>query len=417
MKVLHVASRDIKGGAARASYRMHNGVKKEEVESLLLVQSKLSFQDDIITISSPVEKLKTKLRIKLDPVPVKKYKKRTQTLFSPAWVFSNKYIHLINKVNADIVHLHWINDGMIRIEDLKKIKAPIVWTLNDMWPLTGGCHYDEFCGLYKHACGTCKVLGSTKENDLSRKVFKRKLNTYKEIKNITVVGVSKWLADCAKESTLLKGRKTLYIPNPVDTKIFSPFDKRSARELFNLPLDKKLILFGAIYATSDPRKGFQELKKALTYLKGNNYELVVFGGGVPDLSEVANTKIHYLGYIHDEVSLRALYSSVDVMIIPSLQEAFGLSISESMACGTPVISFDATGPKYLIDHKINGYLARAFEPSDLAEGISWVVHQNEDNYKIISKNAREKAILCYDSHVVAKQYVSLYKEILGQLSV
>ena len=417
MKILHVASRDIQGGAAKASFRMHNGLKEENIESLLLVQSKLLYQDEIITIGSPIEKLKTKLRVKLDPVPVKKYKKRTQTLFSPAWVFSNKYIRLLNELNADIVHLHWINDGMIRIEDLKKIKAPIVWTLNDMWPLTGGCHYDEYCGLYKHACGTCRVLGSTTENDLSRKVFKRKLKTYKSIKNLTVVGVSKWLADCARESTLLKDRKILHIPNPVNTKDFSPFDQSKARELFNLPLDKKLILFGAIYATSDPRKGFQELKKALTYLKGNNHELVVFGGGEPDLTEVANTKIHYLGYIHDEITLRALYSAVDVMIVPSLQEAFGLSISESMACGTPVISFDATGPKFLIDHKINGYLARAFDPSDLADGINWVVEQNEAKYKIISNNAREKATLTYDSRVVAKQYISLYKEILGQLAV
>ncbi len=410
MKILIVNTSDIEGGAARAAYRLHKSLLAQNIDSQMLVQSKSS---DDFTVS--VEEKKTtkyfnKLRPIIDSLPVRFYKERTKTLFSPSWFGFSNIVDKINEINPDIVHLHWICGGMIKIEDIAKIKAPIVWSLHDMWAFTGGCHYDEECRGYEKECGSCKVLGSNKDNDLSRKVFSRKQKTFSQIENMTIVGLSKWLSDRANNSTLLKNKKHVSLPNPIDTNIFKPFDKEKARELWNLPQDKKLVLFGAMGATSDPRKGFDELSSALHELENKDIEFVVFGSSESKESQNFGFKTYYLGSLADDVSLVTLYSAVDVMIVPSLQEAFGQTASEAMACATPVVAFEHTGLLDIVDHKINGYLAKPFETDDLANGIGWVL--NTENYNELCQNAREKVLREFDSVVVAKRYIELYKDIL-----
>jgi glycosyltransferase involved in cell wall biosynthesis len=280
---------------------------------------------------------------------------------------------MIKEINPDIVHLHWINGGMIKIEDLAKIDKPIVWSLHDMWAFTGGCHYDEECGRYKEKCVKCKVLGSEKENDLSKKVFKRKEKNYKNL-DLTVVGLSKWLNECSKESTLLKDKKHVNLPNPIDTNIFKPFDKEKSRELWNLPKDKKLVLFGAMNPTGDPRKGFKELSEALKLLEIKDVEFVVFGSSAPKNPPKFKFKTHYVGRLNDDIGLVTLYSAVDVMIVPSLQENLSNAIMESLSCATPVVAFDIGGNSDMIEHKKTGYLVKPFEAQDLANGIEWVLN-------------------------------------------
>jgi len=296
------------------------------------------------------------------------YKNRIETAFSPAVIGFSGVIDSINDTSPDIVHLHWICAAMIKLEDLRKINAPIVWSLHDMWAFTGGCHYDEECQAYEQNCGNCIVLRSTKEHDLSRKVYRRKEKVFAQIGNMTIVGLSRWLSECAKKSSLLKDKTHISLPNPIDTNLFKPFDKQKARGLWDLPTDKYLILFGAMGATSDPRKGFKELKEALAHLINSNIELVVFGSNEPKESQKLGFKTHYLGYLHDDVSLVTLYNAVDIMIVPSLQEAFGQTASESMSCGIPVVAFGSTGLLDIVDHKVNGYLAKPFESDDLALG-------------------------------------------------
>lgn len=163
MKILIVNSFDIKGGAARAAYRLHRALLTEGVDSRMLVQTKLS---DDFTVKGPIskfEKAVSEIRPLLDNLPVRLYKQRTATLFSPSWLPFSNIVNRINNLEPDVVHLHWITGGMLRIEDIQNIKAPIVWSLHDMWAFTGGCHYDEECGGYKKHCGNCKVLGSKKE--------------------------------------------------------------------------------------------------------------------------------------------------------------------------------------------------------------------------------------------------------------
>lgn len=411
MKILIVNESDKQGGAARAAYRLHRSLLAQDIDSHMLVQNKSSDDFTVIADVGKITKGFNKLRPILDSIPVSFYKNRTNTLFSTSWLPFANIVDKINEINPDIVHLHWICGGMLKIEDLKKIKAPIVWTLHDNWAFTGGCHIMWECEKYKDNCGACPRIGSKNENDLSRKTYNRKQKTFSQIKNMTVVGLSKWLNECSKNSSLLKEKQHVNLPNPIDTNIFKPFDKNKAKELWNLPKNKKLVLFGANSATSDINKGFKELKEALDNLEDNNIEFVVFGSSEPKKSQKFGFKTHYLGHLHDDVSLVTLYSAVDVMIVPSLQEAFGQTASEAMSCATPVVAFGHTGLLDIVDHKTNGYLAKPFDTKDLKDGIKWVL--NNENYDELCTNARNKVFREFDSVFVSKKYIELYKDILN----
>ncbi len=411
MNVLIVNTTDIEGGAARAAYRLHRSLLVAGLDSKMLVQSKTS---DDFTVIGPAGKLQKglgKIRPTLDAIPVKRYKDRTKTLFSPAWLPFSSIVDHINEIDPDIVHLHWVTGGMLRIEDVARIRAPVVWSLHDMWAFTGGCHYDEECGKFKNSCGSCPVLASAKENDLSSKVLQRKQVSFKQHTNLTIVGLSNWLAKQAKSSILFKNTSVVNLPNPIDTTSFAPFCKQQARTLFNLPGDKKLVLFGAMGATSDPRKGFKELAQALDHLPAE-YELVVFGSNEPKISQGFKQKAHYLGYLHDDITLRVLYNAADVMVVPSLQENLSNAIMESLSCGTSVVAFDIGGNSDLIDHQVNGYLAEPCSSADFAKGIDWVLqHQSPDK---LADNARQTVLGNFESSLVASQYIDLYREVLSK---
>jgi glycosyltransferase involved in cell wall biosynthesis len=414
MKILIVNTSDLEGGSARASYRLHKSLLAIHVDSKMLVQNKSSDDFTVIAETSKLRKGFNKLRPTIDSLPIGFFKERTKTLFSPSWFGFSNIIDQINEMNPDIVHLHWICGGMMTIEDIARIKAPIVWSLHDMWAFTGGCHYDEECQGYEKECGNCKVLGSDKENDLSKKIFKRKQKAFTQKKDITIVGISNWLNECSKNSTLLKDKNHINLPNPLDTNIFKPFDKGKARELWGLPKDKKLVLFGAMGATSDPRKGFYELMESLEKIEDSNVELVIFGSERCEDTKDLGFNVYYLGQLYDDVSLVTLYNSVDVMIVPSLQENLSNAIMESLACGVPVVGFDIGGNADMIDHERNGYLAKPFSTIDLAFGIEWVL--NNYNYKILCQNARNKVLNNFDSVVLAEKYIELYKSIVDPIN-
>ena len=414
MKILIVNTSDFEGGAARASYRLHKSLLAIHVDSKMLVQNKSSDDFTVIAETSKLRKGFNKLRPTIDSLPIGFFKERTKTLFSPSWFGFSNIVDQINEINPDIVHLHWICGGMMTIEDIARIKAPIVWSLHDMWAFTGGCHYDEECQGYEKECGNCKVLGSEKDHDLSKKIFKRKQKTFSQKKDITIVGISNWLNECSKNSTLLKDKNHINLPNPLDTNIFKPFDKEKARELWGLPKDKKLVLFGAMGATSDPRKGFYELMESLEEIEDSNVELVIFGSERCEETEDLGFIVYYLGQLYDDVSLVTLYNSVDVMIVPSLQENLSNAIMESLACGVPVVGFDIGGNADMIDHERNGYLAKPFSTKDLALGIEWVL--NNYNYKILCQNARNKVLNNFDSVVLAEKYIELYKSIVDPIN-
>lgn len=413
MKILIVNTSDLHGGAARAAYRLHNSLIKNSVDSNMLVKTKTTNDFSVIDVNSKTKKIATILSSPINNIPLYKYKNKSQATFSSS-SFSGKYIiKKINQLKPDIVHLHWICQGLLTIEEIALIQAPIVWTLHDMWPFTGGCHYSDDCENFVNNCGECKVLGSQNKNDLSSKIFNRKEKVYQKKINITIVGLSNWLNNCSKRSALLKSKKHIHLPNPINTNIFKPFDKNNSKDLWNLPKEKKLILFGAMSASSDPRKGFHELVNAMKSISSVDVEFVVFGSSRPKEPYDFNFKVHYLGTLFDDVSLVTLYNAVDVMVVPSLQENLSNTIMESLSCGVPVVAFDIGGNNDMIDHLKNGYLAKPFDTEDLAIGIDWVV--NNKKYTELSENARRKVMRNFDSDIVAQKYINLYKEILNKL--
>lgn len=410
MNVLIVNTYDIIGGAARAAYRLHSGLLTNGLQSQMLVMQKYGSDTTVCSDTKRLSKAISRIRPLLDSIPIYLYKDRSTIMFSPAWLPFSGIVEKINLINPDIVHLHWINNGFLRIEDLRRIKAPIVWSLHDMWAFTGGCHYDNLCGRFSDSCGSCPVLASTRANDLSRRVWKRKYEVYKTISNITFVGLSRWLTGCAKTSTLLKNNRVVNIPNPIDTTIFKPTYRQSARRLWNLPTDKYLILYGAIHSTTNSLKGFTELNEALTKLNINNIAYVVFGGDGPMVTDNGRFKTYYLGHIHDNVSLVTLYNAADLLVVPSRQENLSNLIMESMACGTPVVAFNIGGNGDMIDHKLNGYLAEPFDTADLAQGMEWILKSK--NYDEICGDATNKVKATFDNTVVIKQYHELYNNIV-----
>jgi len=414
MKILIVNAFDNNGGAARAALRLHEALLLENIDSQMLVVTKQSDKKNILTSQIKTSKWFKLIRYLQSNFlnPVRRYPEKTKTLFSSSFLVGSNIVEAINKINPDIVHLHWVCNEMLAIEDISKIQAPIVWSLHDMWGFTGGCHYDEECGRFVGRCGQCKVLKSTIENDLSRDVFLRKQKTYSKISNMTIVGLSNWLSGCAKESSLFNRRKVVTIPNPIDTNVFKPIDKKVSREIFSLPKDKELILFGAMSATSDPRKGFLLLQEAVNQLQLENIELVIFGSGERENVPSFKFKTHYLGQFYDGASLQVLYNACDVMVVPSVQENLSNTIMESLSCGLPVVAFSIGGNADLIDHKINGYLAEPADTEDLASGLDWVLYAG--SYERLCINAREKTLTDFASDVVSRKYIELYSEVLSE---
>lgn len=410
MKVLHINTNDISGGAARAVYRLHCALLAHDIDSQLLVQNKQSDDFTILGAKTKLEKFINILRPSIEQIPVKFYKNKKSMLFSPAWLGFSGVAKKINELNPDIVHLHWVCGGMLKIEEIAKIKAPIVWSLHDMWAFTDGYHYDDEFDLFVEK----KIqIDSLKSSLLCKRVLKRKQKTYNKKKDIIIVGLSKWLFECSKSSILLKNKKHFNLPNPINTDIYKPMEKSTARELWNLPKDKKLILFGAMGATSDPRKGFKQLNSALEKLeKIKNIELIVFGGSKPKNAPYFGFKAHYLGMLSDSISLMTLYNAVDLVVVPSLQENLSNVIMESLSCSTPVVGFDIGGNSDMIEHKINGYLVKPYDTKDLKNGIEWIL--NTDNYEQICNNAREKVLKNFSDKVVAPKYIKLYKSILNE---
>lgn len=413
MKILHLNTSDISGGAARAAYRIHKGLQGIDIDSKMLVQTKLSDDKTVIGPGNKVKKGLALLRPSLDSAFKNLFSGGSKTIFSSAWLPFSGIPSQIKSISPDIVHLHWICGGMLRIEDLKRINKPIIWTLHDMWAFTGGCHYSDGCVQFQQSCGNCPQLNRSAKNDLSRSVLKRKEKAWSKL-DITIVTPSDWLAECAKESSLFGRHRVEVIHNGLDLNLFKPINKTTACEIWDLPINKKLILFGAMSATSDYKKGFDLLYDGLKQLSAqwsDKAELIVFGASEPESPPDFGLPVHYLGHLYDDVSLSLLYAAVDVMATPSRQDNLPNTVVESLSCGTPVVAFDIGGMPDMIDHQINGYLAKPFDTSDLAVGIGWVL-SDENRHKELCIKAREKAMACFDIKKVAMHYADLYESIV-----
>lgn len=415
IKILSINSTDY-GGAARAVYRIHESLLQHGVLSRFLVMDKLLSDSNIkvATKKNGVWRILNRLRIR----EIKKYQSRFNTkntiIHSLSYVSDYDLITQIKKINPDIVHLHWVQFDFLTIEDIQKINKPIVWTLHDMWPICGAEHY-SFDERFKQGYLDGNRPEGESGFDLNKWVWERKVKAWSHIKKITPVGVSNWMGDCIRESILFNKYKSYVISNGLDSTTFKPHDKFHSRKLFSLAPDKKIILFGASNFNGDERKGFKFFCDALKIISksliAKNLEVVVFGSdSFVELEEIS-IKQHSLGRLTNDTLLIKAYSCADVMVVPSLIESFGQTASEAMACGTPVVCFDTSGLKDIVDHKINGYKAKCYSAEDLADGITWVL-EDGDIYKKLSDSARRKTLDNFTYEKLAENYSKVYRNIL-----
>ena len=409
MRVIQLNHSDIIGGAARAAYRIHHALRAAGVDSRMWV-NKASAGD--WTVEGPASKLgKASAAIRQHVMkPLVKMLKTTNPITHSPQVLPSQWVKRINASDADIADLHWVQGEMLSIADVARIQKPIVWTLHDMWAFCGAEHYTED-DRWREGYRRDNRPENESGIDLNRWTWNRKRKHWQQ--PIQIVTPSRWLADCVSESALMRDWPVVVVPNPIDTERWRPLPQGLARELLGLPDDAPLLLFGAMGGRRDPRKGFDLLKAALGHLRDaqelKGIHLVVFGQLAPKEPPDLGFPLHYTGHLHDDLSLRALYSAADVMIVPSRQEAFGQTASEAHACGTPVVAFNIGGLPDIVDHQRSGYLAQAFDPEDLAEGIRWVLDNVEkDN---LGNNARSRATHRFAYPVVAEQYRTIYRQL------
>lgn len=408
MKVVHLNNADTSGGAARAAFRIHKSLIERDIHSRMWVNFSNSGE---WTVKGPKGKLRkgiSQIRRHLVNPVLKTMTTDNKILHSPA-IFPSSWSKQINKSDADIIHLHWVGAEMASIADIGNIKKPAVWTLHDMWGFCGAEHvsWDE---RWQEGYTRSNRPINEKGFDINRWTWQRKVKHWKEPFNI--VAVSKWLADCAQNSFLMKDWPVTIIPNCLNTDVWMPVDKSLARNMLGLPTDVPIIAFGTYGANSEYHKGFDLLVEALKNLESRvkDIELAIFGQVAPKNPPELGFKVNFTGHLHDELSLRLLYSAIDMLVVPSRVEAFGQTATESMACKTPVVAFGATGLLDIVDHKLNGYLAKPFESEDLANGIEYIL--NAQNYNQICENARDKVVKEFDSAVVSKKYQDLYYKAL-----
>ena len=306
---------------------------------------------------------------------------------------------------ADIIHLHWINQGGLSLRDIQQLQAlgkPIVWTMHDMWPFTGICHHANECTQYQTKCLSCPKNADI----LAQITFDKKLQIWH---NIVFVGCSRWIASLAEKSRLTHDGQVLSIPNPIDTTLFVPNAKTQAKQQLGLDPTMRYVLFGAVNSAT-PAKGMKYLLEADRQLMGQNIQYLVLGRNGKLIIDQLTHKGVELGFVNDDKQKALIYNAADVFVTPSLEENLPNMIMEAMACGTPCVGFNVGGIPEMIDHQVNGYVAHYKDAKDLAEGIKWVLASEDD----LGAKARQKVLTAYSEEKVANQFIELYKSLLNQ---
>ena len=406
MKILHINHSDINGGAARAAYRIHHALRDADVDSTMWV-NQASAGD--WTVEGPTRKLGKiigRARPQIAGLLTKTLRSENPIIHSPG-IFPSQRVNRINQSDADVVHLHWVAGEMLSIADIGRIEKPIVWTLHDMWAFCGAEHYTE---EFRWREGYRRDNRPAYESgfDLNRWTWERKRKHWQ--RPMQIVTPSRWLGDCVRESALMRDWPVSVVANPIDTERWKPLEQSLARELLGLPAQVPLLLFGSHGANHAHHKGFDLLLQALEHLRedprAQGMELVVFGQRAPQSPPNLGFPIHYTGHLHDNLSLRALYSAADTMVIPSRQDNLPNTGVEAHACATPVIAFNTGGLPDIVEHQRTGYLAKAFDTEDLAHGIAWLLGQRETGE--LGTQARERAVARFAASVVAEQYQAVY---------
>ena len=419
MKVLIVNTSEKTGGAALAAKRLMEALNNNGVKAKMLVRDKETEQITVVPLPS---KLMQQWHFLWDRFKI----------YCHLWFSKNHLLDIdpaisgadITKLpefkEAEIIHLHWVNQGMLSMKGIKKILdsgKPVVWTMHDVWPATAICHLTLDCRKFENRCHHCRLLpNGGSDNDLSAKVWKRKRKLL-ENNRISFVACSKWLAGEAKKSELLSGQSITNIPNPIDMRVFKPGDKQEGRVANNLPAGKRIILFVSQRATN-VNKGMDYLIEACRKWElehpeiRENTSLIIVGGHAEEIADRLPLRAYPLGYVNDPRRMVDVYNAADAFVLPSLSENLPNTIMEAMACGVPCIGFRVGGIPEEIDHKVNGYVAEYKDADDLARGLHWTL--DEADRKTLGEEAVKKVAQHYSQRAVAARYINIYNRLAGK---
>ena len=417
MRVLIVNTSERTGGAAIAANRLLHALNHNGVEARMLVRDRKTGASEVVGLPQSW-RLKANFLWERGVIWLNNGLSR-QNLFQVDIANAGTDITRMEAFHwADIIHLHWVNQGFLSLTDLERVMAsgkPVVMTLHDQWYFTGICHYSSGCDKYRTQCEHCPMLKGP-GMDLARRVFDRKRAMY-EGRNLTFVGCSRWMADLARQSRLTQGHTVTNVPNAIDTDVFMPMDKLEARRRHQLPIDKKLILFGAQRIT-DERKGFSYLKEACEHIAMHHSSLpgqlgvVVLGGDAQSVKEALPLPVYTVNYLNNEREIAELYNAADLFVTPSLQDNLPNTIVEAMACGVPCVGFNVGGIPEMIHHRQDGYVADYCDSLDFAQGIAWCL--NDDRHAALSAAARAAAVATYAEPVAARNYQQIYRSLLNK---
>lgn len=415
MRVLLVNTSERTGGAAVAAGRLMEALRKQGIDVQMVVRDRESAAPGVVAVGNRCL-MRWRFLWERIVVWVANRLRRHQLFAVDAAYAGTDITHTEAFEQADIVHLHWVNQGFLSLGDIRRILdsgKPVVWTLHDLWPCTGICHYPGECSRFRSRCHNCPLLwNGGSRHDLSWRTFRRKERTYRG-RTLHLVSCSRWLGEMARSSALCRDMPVTSIPNPIDISLFAPADKIEARRRCGFPLDKKLLLFGSV-KVSDKRKGFDYLAESLHIILEKNPHLketlavVVMGRCTQELEEKLPVPVYSTGYVEEVARMAEIYNAADLFVIPSLEDNLPNTVMESMACGTPCVGFDTGGIPEMIDHGRNGYVARHKSAEDFARGI--IVLLQEADYPAYALAAREKVVTTYAPDVVAARYIALYRE-------
>ena len=411
MKSFCVNYCDISGGAARAAYRINHAIRNSGIDSQMLVNVAESGDPTVHGPTGKWGRAIGRYRAQLVVPLVQLLRTGNPVIHSPA-IFPSRWPERINASDADLVHLHWVQGEMLAISDIGGIRKPIVWTLHDMWAFCGAEHYTtDHRWRDGYRCDNRPAHESG--FDLNRHTWQRKRKQWR--RSMQIVCPSQWLADCVHSSALMHDWPVAVVPNPIDTDHWKPIDQRLARQLLDLPQDCPILLFGAIGGGNNPLKGIDLLLAALTQLSSQSslkdLQLVVFGELAPETSSHLGFPIHYTGHLHDDLSLRALYSAADALVISSRQDNLPNTGLEAHACGTPVVAFNVGGLPDIVIDRVTGALADPFESASLSEAIRWVI-EDPNRKHALGTAARSRAVRKWNSKRVAALYEEIYRHVI-----
>ncbi|MDP5218183.1 glycosyltransferase [Ruegeria sp. 2205SS24-7] len=402
-RVNHINYSSDHGGAAIAAHRLHSALVDAGVTSTMTVAAG---QTDKLIKAALVQKTWRRFfQRKLSKHLYRPYAQRQTEGFTSLGYVSSGLGQELNRQSRQIVNLHWINFDMISIAEIGALKHPVVWTLHDMWPFSGAEHYSE-----KDAWSDGYASHQKRGFDLNRWVWKRKAEHWR--KPMQIVCPSRWLADCARRSQLMKDWPIEVIPNAIDTEIWQPGDQLAARASLGLSPNVPVVLFGAVRGPDDPRKGFAHLVTAMQKVHSEipDVQAVVFGSVAGDSD--FPFPVHFMGEVTDKQLLRLIYSAADVLALPSRQDNLPNTGVEAMACGVPIAGFDIGGLPDLVPSNSMGHLARPFDEEDLAQGIVRILRSRDTDEALERASALYKHVQeTYDSKVVAAQYKLVYERI------